>query len=90
MRLVASPDGADDSLLIHQDVRIYLVELSSNQSFDFPPIAFNRHAWIQVIRGSMTIDHHSLSSGDGVAISEGKALRFEAKSDAEIMLFDLA
>ncbi len=88
-QLVASRDAADGSLLIHQDARIYLLDLQQGNSIEHT-LESNRHAWIQVLRGSVTVTGNSLTGGDGAAISEESQLNFEATADAEIMLFDLA
>ncbi len=88
-QLVASRDEADGSLLIHQDARIYLLDLLQGTSIE-QTLKSNRHAWIQVLRGSVTVNGNSFSAGDGAAVSEESHLNFEATADAEIMLFDLA
>jgi redox-sensitive bicupin YhaK (pirin superfamily) len=88
-QLVASREGADGSLRIHQDVRIYLATLSSSEALTFH-LPENRHAWLQVLRGNIELLSHSLSAGDGVAISEETALTVRSVENAEVMLFDLA
>lgn len=88
-QLVASRDASDGSLLIHQDARIYLLDLQNGSSIEHT-LASNRHAWIQVLRGSVNIAGQTLIAGDGAAVSEEERLTFEAASDVEIMLFDLA
>jgi quercetin 2,3-dioxygenase len=89
LRLVASRDAADGSLLIHQDARIYLAQLDA-QARVTHDLQSNRHAWLQVLRGSVGLGEHSLSAGDGAAISDADQLTVQATTDAEIMLFDLA
>lgn len=88
LRLVASRDGADGSLLIHQDARIYLSTLDSGQgvSLQLPP---GRHAWLQVLRGGVTLNGTKLETSDGAAVSEEAALSIMADTEAEILLFDL-
>lgn len=88
-RLVADPAGKDGSLNIRQDARIYLSTLESGQSLAHE-LAPGRHAWLQVLRGSIETEGHALVAGDGVALSEHPAVTVEALSGAEIMLFDLA
>lgn len=88
-RLVASPDGADGSLLIHQDARIYLASIEAQSELKHH-FADGRHGWLQVLRGSVTVGEHSLHAGDGAAISDTEHLIVRASEDAEIMLFDLA
>lgn len=87
-QLVASPDAAEGSLKIHQDVRIYLSKLESGQEVQHPLLS-TRHAWLQVLRGEVLINGESLNTSDGAAVSEESQLKIEATSDAEVMLFDL-
>jgi redox-sensitive bicupin YhaK (pirin superfamily) len=89
LQLVASRDAADGSLRINQDARIYLVDLDVGQGVEHP-LASDRHAWIQVLRGSVSVNGQSLTTSDGAAISDESQLRIEALESAEIMLFDLA
>ena len=89
LRLVASPTADDGSLLIQQDARIYLGSLDAREqvSHELKP---ERHAWIQVLRGAVTVNNQSLTTSDGAAVSDETALMIAATNDAEIMLFDLA
>lgn len=89
LRLVASPDAEDGSLLINQDARIYLSQISSGQSVTHP-IQTGRHAWLQVLRGSVTVNGNKLDTSDGAAVSEESSLTITADQNAEIMLFDLS
>ena len=89
LRLVAAPDGADGSLSIHQDARIYLSKLESGCSVA-AQLATGRHAWLQVLRGKVTLNGAVLDTSDGAAISDETKLSITAMSAAEIMLFDLA
>jgi len=89
LRLVASPDSSDGSLLIHQDARIYLSKLDAKHSVQ-TPLAAGRHGWLQVLRGSITLNGEALDTSDGAAISNEPTLEITATTDAEIMLFDLA
>ena len=88
-QLVASPDGMDDSLRIHQDARIYLADLSADGELSYN-IPANRHLWLQVLRGSLDANHISLDTSDAIAISEVATLSLKTKCGAEVMLFDLA
>jgi redox-sensitive bicupin YhaK (pirin superfamily) len=89
LRLVASRDAAEGSLLIHQDASIYLSSLDDGEQVSHE-FADGRHAWLQVLRGTATLNGQSLKTGDGAAVSDERALTIEAAGDAEIMLFDLA
>jgi redox-sensitive bicupin YhaK (pirin superfamily) len=89
LRLVASPNATDGSLLIHQDARIYLSSLDDGTQLDHA-IANGRHAWLQVLRGQVSLMGQVLHTSDGAAISEEPQLSIAAEGDAEILLFDLA
>lgn len=88
-QLVASRDAAEGSLVIHQDARIYLANLSAGQALE-RTLRPDRHAWLQVLRGSLTVGGQPAAAGDGVAVSEETALKLRSESGAEVMLFDLA
>lgn len=88
LELLASPDGADGSLDIHQDVRFYRAVLDRGTEITHR-LASDRHAWLQVASGEVTLNGKALKAGDGAAVSEESALAIRAQSDAEILLFDL-
>jgi len=89
LRLVASPDAADGSLRIHQDARIYLGTLRPGVSIELPS-ATGRHGWLQVLRGTVSLNGTRLSAGDGAAVSDEASLALRVDSDAELLWFDLA
>ena len=89
LRLVASRDAADGSLLIHQDARIYLSSLDAGNQATHE-LDSGRHAWLQVLRGQVALNGQALQTGDGAAVSDETALQIDASDDAEVMLFDLA
>jgi len=89
LQLVASRDAEDGSLLIHQDARIYLADLKAGQRLQHE-LAPGRHAWLQVLRGRVTLNGTELGTSDGAAVSDEAALAIEADGAAELMLFDLA
>lgn len=89
LRLVASPGADEGSLTIHQDARVYLSRLDADRQIEHP-LPDNRHAWLQVLRGSVTLNGEALQTSDGAAVSDEKSLTIQATADAEIMLFDLA
>lgn len=88
-QLVASPTKESESLLIQQDARIYLGDLSPNTTLSFS-LNRQRHAWIQVLRGSVSMDGSILQAGDGVAVSDRDDLELVTELGAETMVFDLA
>ena len=85
LRLVASHDGRDGSLTIHQDVDLYTTTLrDASVTFDFRP---NRYGWLQVARGAVTVNGEELRAGDGAAIE--KEPQVTIAGDGEVLLFDL-
>lgn len=89
LRLVASKDGRDGSVLIHQDIDLYVSVLSSGDRITFE-MDRDRFAWIQVARGIVTLNGESLRAGDGVQINSPELLELTTEASAEILLFDLA
>ncbi len=88
LRLVASPDGRDDSLTIHQDASIYLGNLSQGTEVSHT-LDTGRYAWLQVLRGNVRVGDQELTAGDGAAVSDEASLVVAAVDPAEVMLFDL-
>lgn len=88
LRLVASPDAAEGSLLIHQDARVYLSSLDNGQSVAHQ-LSEGRHAWLQVLKGSVTLNGQPLQTSDGAALSNVRNLEINATEPSEFMLFDL-
>ncbi|MBM3556540.1 MAG: pirin family protein [Alphaproteobacteria bacterium] len=86
--LIASPDGAEGSVTINQDARIYAARIEPGHLVDVA-IRDGRHAWVQVARGSVAMGNHALEQGDGAAVSETPWLSFTTKTSAEILVFDL-
>jgi redox-sensitive bicupin YhaK (pirin superfamily) len=89
LRLVASPNAEHGSLKIHQDAHIYLAKLDDGRQVTHE-LAANRHAWLQVLRGEVSLNDVPLKTSDGAAVSDESSLTIQAASNAEIMLFDLA
>ncbi|MGZ6506708.1 MAG: pirin family protein [Tumebacillaceae bacterium] len=90
LRVIASPDGRDESLIINQDVDLYDAELSKGTVVE-QSLRPGRHGWLQVISGELSLNGKALKTGDGAAISDESALKIVGESDkAEFLLFDLA
>jgi redox-sensitive bicupin YhaK (pirin superfamily) len=90
LRLVASPDGKNNSVTIHQDANLYVASLNKGDRANYNTDK-NRSLWIQVARGSVEIDSQSLQVGDGAAIIQETEIEIAATIDnTEILLFDLA
>ena len=89
LRLIASPDGKEDSVTIHQDARLYVSLLSPGQSVTHE-LAKGRSAWLQVAKGAIELNGKALAQGDGAAIENESKLDLKGSQDSEILLFDLA
>ena len=89
LRLVASPDGRDGSIPIHADTRLYATLLGTGKTaaLDLEP---NHRAWVQLIKGGLTINGTPMAAGDGAAIAGEQRLEIAATADAEALVFDLA
>ena len=87
--LVASNDGADDSIRINQDARLYATILHDGEQVEHN-LGNGRHAWVHVARGEISLNDHILSTGDGAAIIEEESLKLTSLKNSEILLFDLA
>ena len=87
--LVASHDGRDGSLRMHQDADLFAGRLPGGKEVTHT-LAAGRHAWIQVARGKVNINGTALASGDGAAVSDEARLSIRADEPAEFLLFDLA
>jgi redox-sensitive bicupin YhaK (pirin superfamily) len=89
LRLVGSRDGRDGSVTIHQDVDLYATVLSEGETVTHP-LKSGRKAWVQVARGSASLNGEELREGDGVAVEEADALKLSSTAkDTEVLLFDL-
>jgi len=88
-QLIASPDASQGSLIIQQDVRIWLAGIPAGQSLSFELDA-EHGAWVQVLKGAATLGPNGLRTGDGAAIEGDTALSFASADGAEVLLFDLA
>ncbi|MGB3692870.1 MAG: pirin family protein [Spirulinaceae cyanobacterium] len=88
--LVASPDGRDNSVTIHQDANLYIAALNNGDRLNHSTNS-NRSLWLQVARGSVEINGQLLNSGDGAAITKETDIAIAATNgNTEILLFDLA
>jgi redox-sensitive bicupin YhaK (pirin superfamily) len=88
LRLVLSPDGANDSLMLQQDARVYAGLFDGAETARLE-LASDRYAYIQVARGSVTVNGVDLGEGDGVRVRGEEALNFSQGHDAEVLVFDL-
>ena len=88
LRLIASPDGAEGSVVVQQQVRIYagLFEGAERAQLQLPP---GRRAWVQVACGSLAVNDTLLAAGDGAASAAPVGLTLHGGVDAEVLVFDL-
>jgi hypothetical protein len=89
LRLIASPDGTDGSVTIHQDAKLYVSLLQPGQEVKHD-LGSGRYAWLQVAKGAVELNGQSLKQGDGAAVSNEQRLIVKGTKDAEVLLFDLA
>ena len=92
LRLLVAPDAADQDNVapINQDACIYVTELGEDESVTHR-LAAGRHAWVQVVRGGVTLNGVVLDEGDGAAVSdEGELALAGRNGTGEVLLFDLA
>jgi len=88
LQLVVSGSGRDGSLSIHQDAEIYAGKLADGAEMAHR-LRPDRHAWVQVARGALSLDGRRLSAGDGAAVSGQERLSLKAEGPSEALLFDL-
>ncbi|MGB7417188.1 MAG: pirin family protein [Thermosynechococcaceae cyanobacterium] len=89
LRLIGAHDGRNGAVKIYQDVDLYTAILESGDSIGYK-IYPERYAWVQVIRGIITLNGEELRQGDGIQLTVSKTLEIETQIGAEILLFDLA
>jgi redox-sensitive bicupin YhaK (pirin superfamily) len=89
LRLIAAASGDDGAVTINQDARVYASLMQAGQS-NTHDLDQDRHAWLQLARGSLKLNGADLSTGDGAGISEESRVEISAAEDSELLLFDLA
>lgn len=88
LRLVGSRDGRDGSVTIHRDVDLYAGLLTAGKTVSHV-LATGRIGWVQVARGTATLNGEQLRPGDGVAIEKSGQLTLVGTDDTEVLLFDM-
>jgi redox-sensitive bicupin YhaK (pirin superfamily) len=88
LRLIASPDGADGSVRIHQDARVY-AGLFDGEERATLAIARGRRVYLHVARGSVTANGEPLAAGDALKLEEPASLALSDGTGAEVLVFDL-
>jgi len=89
LKVVVAPKSVDGALTIHQDASLYLTSLSPGEIVEHS-LKPGRHAWVHVASGAVTLNGHSLATGDAAAVSEELKLTLAAVEPSEVLLFDLA
>jgi redox-sensitive bicupin YhaK (pirin superfamily) len=88
LRLVASREGRDGSVTVHQDMQLFAAKLEEGEraSLDLLP---GRKAWVQVASGKVSVNDSPLGEGDGAAVEREKKLEIVANGRSEVLVFDL-
>lgn len=89
LRLVASPDGAEGSVTIHTDARLFAGLFDQGQTADHVLVP-GRHAWVHVVRGRVRVNGQELAAGDAAALSNEEKVHVEGIEGGEVLVFDLA
>jgi hypothetical protein len=87
--LIGSRGGREGSVIIHQDAELYATLLEAGQRVAHF-LAEGRGAWVQVVRGSITVNSEVLQTGDGMAVEGADEIQIEGQDSAEVLLFDMA
>lgn len=88
LRLLASPDGRDDSVTIHQDARMYASDLAGDEAVSHP-LEPGRRAYVHVARGAITVNGKLLEAGDGASIVDETMVNLSGLQESQVLLFDL-
>lgn len=86
--LLVSPDGREGSISTHQNALLYGSLLQAGETVEYN-LNDDRHAWVQVARGSITVNSNVLKEGDGAHIEKESVICFEGQDHADTLLFDL-
>jgi hypothetical protein len=89
LRLVASRDGREGSVTIHQDAEIFAGLFDEGEKATYT-LAPGRHAWVHVARGSVLVNGQKLDAGDAAAVSDAGDLQIAGAGSGEVLLFNLA
>ncbi len=88
LTLVASHEGRDGSMSIHQDADVWLARLTGSETVTHS-LKPGRHAWVQIAEGEVTLNGQVLSGGDGAALSDEGTVQLVAAKPSQVLLFDL-
>lgn len=88
LRLILSPDGADGSLQLQQDTRVYAGLFDGDEHAELA-LADGRYAYVHVARGEVRVNGETLNEGDGARVRDASTLRIDGGRAAEVLVFDL-
>ena len=89
LALVAGPESSENpAIVLRADARIFAFKGSESKTFDHS-IPSGRHAWVQLVKGELTVNGESLKPGDALAASNESSLQIAASAGAEFLVFDL-
>jgi redox-sensitive bicupin YhaK (pirin superfamily) len=86
--MLASPDAAQGSLLIHRDAGVFDARLDGAETLDYP-ITAKRNVYLHIARGSLQANGYALSAGDALMYTDEAAVELSAAREAEMLLFDM-
>ena len=89
LRLIASPDGAEGSVTIHQDAKLYAAVLGAGDAVEFEQ-APERRMYVHVVRGEAEVNGQPVAAGDAIKLAREPKVTIKNADNAEILLFDLA
>jgi redox-sensitive bicupin YhaK (pirin superfamily) len=89
LRLIASPDGAEGSVKVFQDVRIYAARLDAGREVQAALLP-DRAGYVQVTAGTVSLNGTRMNAGDGARIEGESSITVAASAPAELLFFDLA
>ncbi len=88
LRLIASPDSAEGSVLIHQDARVFAGLFDGGEEASFT-VAATRRAYLHVARGTLLVNGERLVAGDAAKLTGAGSLNLSGAQESEVLLFDL-
>ncbi|GAA6140705.1 pirin family protein [Hydrogenophaga sp. 5NK40-0174] len=89
LRLVASPDGAEDSVRMHADARLYAGLFDGTESARIE-LAAGRKAYVHLVRGELTVNGQAIQGGDAVLAEDESSIEVTEGKGAEVLVFDLS
>lgn len=88
LQLIASKAGRDGSIQINQDTDLYVAKLNSGDQL-IQELSPQRHAWLHVAEGEVSLNGQQLKAGDAAALSDERRIELAANQNSQVLLFDL-